>query len=45
MHGMDPRRFVESTHVGLGTALVVAVAVIILFTVLSTRRLRMMDVP
>jgi ABC-2 type transport system permease protein len=45
MHGMDPRRFVESSHVGLGPALAVAVGVIVLFTVLTTRRLQGMDVP
>lgn len=45
MNGMDPRRFIESSHVGLGPALAVAVGVIVLFTVLSTRRLQRMDVP
>lgn len=45
MHGMDPRRFVEGTHVGLGAALVVAVVLSAGFLVLATRRLRRMDIP
>lgn len=45
MHGLDPRRFVDDAHVGLGVAGLVAVAVVVVFTLLSTRRLRTMDVP
>jgi ABC-2 type transport system permease protein len=45
MHGLDPRRFVAQPNVGLGAAVVVAVAVCALFAFLSTRRLRRMDVP
>jgi len=45
MHGLDPRRFVDDPHVGLGVAVAVSVGVCVLFGVLSTRRLRRMDVP
>ena len=45
MHGLDPRRFAADEHVGLGVAIGVAVAVFTLFLLLSTRRLRRMDVP
>lgn len=45
MHGFDPRRFVDDPHVGLAAAGVVAVSVCAGFLVLSTRRLRRMDVP
>lgn len=45
MHGADPRRFVDDAHVPLVAAAVVAVAGSVLFLVLSTRRLRRMDVP
>ena len=45
MHGLDPRRFVGAEHVGLGAAIGVSAAVFTLFIVLSTRRLRRMDVP
>ncbi|MDA0312970.1 MAG: ABC transporter permease subunit [Gemmatimonadetes bacterium] len=45
MHGLDPRRFAESQPVGLPTTIAVSVAVVVLFLVLSTRRLRNMDVP
>ena len=45
MHGLDPRRFAGDTHVGLGVAIGVSVAVFTLFFLLSTRRLRRMDVP
>jgi ABC-2 type transport system permease protein len=45
MHGLDPRRFVDDPHVGLGVAVVVAVGVLASFTLMSTRRLRRMDVP
>ena len=45
MHGLDPRRFVESSHVSLTAALIVSVLVVVTFFVLSTRRLRRMDVP
>lgn len=45
MHGLDPRRFVGEPHVGLTAAVAVTVAVCAGFLVLSTRRLRTMDVP
>jgi ABC-2 type transport system permease protein len=45
MHGLDPRRFAGNAHVGLGVAAAVTVAVCALFLLLSTRRLRRMDVP
>ncbi len=45
MHGLDPRRFVDDPHVGLGVAVVVAAGVLASFTLMSTRRLRRMDVP
>ena len=45
MHGLDPRRFVDDPHVGLAAASLVAVSVCAGFLVLSTRRLRSMDVP
>jgi ABC-2 type transport system permease protein len=45
MHGMDPRRFAQDTHVEFGVAIAVSVAVFTLFLLLSTRRLRRMDVP
>jgi ABC-2 type transport system permease protein len=45
MHGIDPRRFVGAQHVGLEVAIGVSVAVITVFFLLSTRRLRRMDIP
>ncbi len=45
MHGLDPRRFVGEPHVGLTAAVMVTVVVCVGFLVLSTRRLRRMDVP
>jgi len=45
MHGMDPRRFADLEHVGLGVATGVATVVFALFLFLSVRRLRRMDVP
>ena len=45
MHGLDPRRFVDAPHVGLGVAIGVAVAVFTVFLFLSVRRLRRMEVP
>jgi ABC-2 type transport system permease protein len=45
MHGLDPRRFADDPHVGLGVAVAVAAGVFALFVGLSVRRLRTMDVP
>lgn len=45
MHGLDPRRFVADAHVGLAVAAAVSVGVCATFLLLSTRRLRRMDVP
>ncbi len=45
MHGMDPRRFADGTHVGMGAAVGVAMVVTVFFFVLATRRLKRMDVP
>ncbi len=45
MHGIDPRRFAGEVHVELAATSLVAVGVCIVFFVLSTRRLRTMDVP
>lgn len=45
MHGIDPRRFTDDAHVGLGTAVAVTVGVTVLFGWMATRRLRRMDVP
>ncbi|MCG8466718.1 MAG: hypothetical protein MJB57_00710 [Gemmatimonadetes bacterium] len=45
MHGLDPRRFVDDAHVGLGVAIAVAVVVFAVFVLLSIRKLRRMDVP
>lgn len=45
MNGFDPRRFAGEAHVDFTAAVIVAVAVCAVFFVLSTRRLRTMDVP
>lgn len=45
MHGLDPRRFADDPHVGLFATLVVALAVVAGFTLLTVRKLRRMDVP
>jgi ABC-2 type transport system permease protein len=45
MHGLDPRRFADSPHVGMAAAVGMTLAVCALFGWLSTRRLRTMDVP
>lgn len=45
MNGLDPRRFIDDAHVGLGVAIAVAAGVFGLFLFLSIRRLRRMDVP
>lgn len=45
MHGLDPRRFIDAPHVGMGAAVAVAAGVFALFVLLSVRRLRRMDVP
>lgn len=44
-HGLDPRRFIDTPHVGTGAAVAVAVGVVALFLALSIRRIRRMDVP
>lgn len=45
MHGLDPRRFVESPHVGMAATVVISAGVVVLFYLLAVRRLRRMDVP
>ena len=45
MHGMDPRRFADFDHVGSVVAIVVAAVLVVGFSWLSVRRLRLMDVP
>ncbi len=45
MHGLDPRRFAGDDHVGFGVAIGVSAVVFTLFLLMSTRRLRYMDVP
>lgn len=45
MHGLDPRRFAEGQHVGLGVAVAACVLVFAGFAWLTVRRLRRMDVP
>ena len=45
MHGLDPRRFAAATHVDLGVVIVTSVLLVAGFLVLTTRRLRRMDVP
>ena len=45
MHGLDGRRFAESTHIGLVPAAIVSALVLGGFLALSIRRLRRMDVP
>jgi len=45
MHGLDPRRFAQDPHVGLGVAVGMTLFVCILFGWLSVKRLRTMDVP
>ena len=45
MHGLDERRFAESTNLSFGVAIGASVAVFAIFLLLSIRRLRSMDVP
>ncbi len=45
MHGMDPRRFVDTENVSLGVSVGVSAAVIVGFLLLTIRKLRRMDVP
>jgi ABC-2 type transport system permease protein len=45
MHGLDGRRFAAMSHLSLGAAIVVSIAVFAGFLFLSIRRLRRMDVP
>ena len=45
MHGLDPRRFEEFTHVNLTVALIMSALVLGGFLLLSVRKLRRMDVP
>ena len=45
MHGLDERRFAQSTHLSLAAVTVVCVVVFATFVFLSIRRLRRMDIP
>lgn len=45
MHGLDPRRFAQGSHLGFVPVIVVSLAVFSLFAFLSIRRLRRMDIP
>jgi hypothetical protein len=45
MHGLDPRRFAQVSHLGFLPVIVVSLAVFSLFVFLSIRRLRRMDIP
>ncbi len=45
MNGLDPRRFASEDLVGLGPTVLVSLFVVGLFFLLSTRRLRRMDIP
>jgi ABC-2 type transport system permease protein len=45
MHGMDARRFAESTHPGTAMVVATGLAVFAGFILLAVRRLRTMDVP
>jgi ABC-2 type transport system permease protein len=45
MHGLDPRRFAGSQHVGFGVAIAACAIVFAGFAWLTARRLRRMDVP
>ena len=45
MHGLDPRRFSEADTLGLGMTLAVSAAVLGGFLLLTSRKLRRMDVP
>ena len=45
MHGLDERRFAATSHLSLGLAIAVSVAVFAGFLFLTVRRLRRMDVP
>ena len=45
MHGLDPRRFAGSSHVGFGVAVAACTLAFAGFAWLTVRRLRRMDVP
>lgn len=45
MHGLDPRRFAEGSHLGFLPVSVVCVVVFMAFVTMSVRRLRRMDIP
>jgi len=45
MHRMDDRLFADGDHLSAGVAISAAVAVFVIFLLLSVRRLRRMDVP
>jgi hypothetical protein len=45
MHGLDPRRFADGTHLSLTVAIIMSVLVFGGFLLSSVRRLRRMDVP
>lgn len=45
MHGLDPRRFADASHVGFGAAAAACALLFAGFAWLTVRRLRRMDVP
>ena len=45
MHGLDPRRFAQVSHLGFLPVAIVSLVVFTMFLMLSIRRLRAMDIP
>lgn len=45
MHGLDPRRFADTSHPGLGVVALTSALAVAAFVLLAVRRLRRMDVP
>ena len=45
MHGLDPRRFAQVSHLGFLPVAIVSLVVFTMFVMLSIRRLRAMDIP